>query len=65
MKPLRAALVLASSVGAAHADNLEVCKAIVDDARRLACYDDVLGRVAPPADTLSMEQGAVEPASRV
>ncbi|MCB1929309.1 MAG: phospholipase A [Rhodocyclaceae bacterium] len=65
MKRAASALLLVGSFGAAHADNLEACKAIVDDARRLACYDEVLGRVAPPADTLTMEQGSASPASRV
>ncbi|MCB1906601.1 MAG: phospholipase A [Rhodocyclaceae bacterium] len=65
MKRAPTLLLLASAIGSAQADNLEACKRIVVDARRLACYDEVLGRVAPPADTLSMEQGTAASRGRV
>jgi len=57
MKRIATALLLATGLPPASAQELEDCKRIVDAARRLACYDEAVGRVPPPADSLSMEQG--------
>ncbi len=57
MKHVATALILAAALPSASAQPLEDCKRIVDAAPRLACYDEAVGRVPPPADSLSMEQG--------
>jgi len=56
MKPLALAALAVLALPAAQAADLDDCKRISDDSRRLACYDRVLQRVAPPTDDISMEQ---------
>ncbi len=63
MKPLALATLFALTT--AQAADLSDCKRIADDRRRLACYDTVLERVAPPADDVTMEQSGPVAMDRV